>query len=134
MEQTHFVPPVEPLPVRDAVLAAGNGHSDGVNSCMWSLDGRRLASASDDCTVRLWDGTTGKVLLTLYGHSAVVRSCAWSPCSRPTRRRRNCTCAYSTNFGPCEVVGHAGIWRVAIFEFPAIKKAKDWYMWVTKGW
>ena len=36
------------------------GHSDYIRSCAYSYDGRFLASASDDGSVRIWDTTTGK--------------------------------------------------------------------------
>jgi hypothetical protein len=38
----------------------------------------RLASASEDCTVRLWDAVTGAPLQTLVGHTKAVRSVAFS--------------------------------------------------------
>jgi WD domain, G-beta repeat len=40
---------------------------------------RPLASGSHDKTVKLWEAATGKLLSTLQGHSAAVRSVAWSP-------------------------------------------------------
>ncbi|KAJ5644252.1 uncharacterized protein N7484_006759 [Penicillium longicatenatum] len=55
------------------------GHSDRVTLIAWSLDGSRLASASDDEIVRIWDPTTGRSILTLEGHSDGVNSIAWSP-------------------------------------------------------
>jgi WD40 repeat protein/tetratricopeptide (TPR) repeat protein len=54
-------------------------HTDGVVAVAWSPDGRRLASASADHTVRLWDAVTGRELMTLRGHDDQVRSVAWSP-------------------------------------------------------
>ena len=45
----------------------------------WSPDGTRLATASDDETVRLWDPTTGQTTATLTGHTDRVNAVAWSP-------------------------------------------------------
>ena len=45
----------------------------------WSPDGTRLATASDDQTVRMWDPTTGQTTTTLTGHTDRVNAVAWSP-------------------------------------------------------
>ena len=55
------------------------GHSKSVNALAWSPDGKVLASASRDKTVRLWDATTGQQRFELVGHGESVRSVAWSP-------------------------------------------------------
>jgi WD40 repeat protein len=54
------------------------GHSDCVSAIAFSLDGKLLASASWDCTVRLWDSATGAVHQTLEGHSDCVSAIAFS--------------------------------------------------------
>jgi WD40 repeat protein len=45
----------------------------------FSPDGKRLASACQDKTVRVWDAQTGQELLSLKGHTAKVNSVAYSP-------------------------------------------------------
>ena len=42
--------------------------------CRFLQMGRRLASGSDDKTVKLWDVTSGECLQTLEGHSWNVYS------------------------------------------------------------
>ncbi len=45
----------------------------------WSPDGKWLALANYDKSVRIWDGANGQELRRLEGHSGYVTSVAWSP-------------------------------------------------------
>ncbi|EKV04399.1 Actin cortical patch component, putative [Penicillium digitatum PHI26] len=60
-------------------LQSLEGHSGSVLSVAWSPDGSRLASASDNKTVTIWDLVTGQCTSILEGHSNFVMSIAWSP-------------------------------------------------------
>ncbi|KAJ7436685.1 hypothetical protein B0H11DRAFT_2256016 [Mycena galericulata] len=54
------------------------GHTDLVWSVAFSPDGTRIASGSDDTTIRVWDAVTGQQVEALVGHAAVL-SVAFSP-------------------------------------------------------
>jgi WD40 repeat protein len=75
------------LRLRHPVRAGGNertleGHSAGVNGCAVTSDGRRVVSASDDGTLKVWELETGKELATLQGHGNNVNGCAVTPDGR----------------------------------------------------
>nr|XP_022919817.1 notchless protein homolog 1 [Onthophagus taurus] len=63
-------------------LARLTGHQQLVNDVKFSPDGRLLASASFDKSIKLWSAKNGKFLKTLHGHVQAVYMVAFSADSR----------------------------------------------------
>jgi WD40 repeat protein/transcriptional regulator with XRE-family HTH domain len=62
-----------------ACLNTLRGHSHRVWTIAFSPDGQRLASGSDDQTIRLWNAQDGTCLTVLQGHTGGVTSVRFSP-------------------------------------------------------
>src|SRR5689334_4786420 len=67
------------LPPGVKLLRILEGHQDAIMSLAFDLQGRILASASADTTIKFWDVRTGELLRTLKGHSRAVTSLAIDP-------------------------------------------------------
>jgi len=61
-------------------LSSGaEGHLQRINALVYSPDGKQLASASHDGTIRVWDAEDGRLLQTLEGHTGWVYCLAFHP-------------------------------------------------------
>lgn len=58
------------------------GHQQLINDVKFSPDGRIIASASFDKSIKLWESNTGKYITSLRGHVQAVYSISWSADSR----------------------------------------------------
>ncbi|KAF5023310.1 hypothetical protein F66182_4618 [Fusarium sp. NRRL 66182] len=72
-------PPREPVRPNYHARLVLHGHSKPVSQVRISPDGRFIASASADATVKIWDAATGEHMDTLVGHIAGVSCLAWTP-------------------------------------------------------
>jgi WD40 repeat protein len=68
--------PPQPFPLR--VGARREPHLE----VRWSPKGRKLATAHQDGTVKIWEAATGRPLAILRGHTGDVWTAAWSPDGR----------------------------------------------------
>src|SRR5260221_11109285 len=76
------------LQLQETMITTYRGHTSTINAVAWApnesyatkLYRSRIASASDDGTVQIWDAMSGRRSANAYrGHSGGVRALAWSP-------------------------------------------------------
>ncbi|KAJ7722687.1 WD40-repeat-containing domain protein [Mycena metata] len=111
----------------DASLLVLEGHTSSVNMVSLSLKGGRVASASDDGHLCVWDTSNGSQISSLHGHVGPVKSVEYSPDSSylvsggfdATVRLWDAI----TGFPRFIFVGHKGSVNVAIFSSDGYKIA-----------
>lgn len=64
------------------IPARMTGHQQLINDVKFSPNGRVIASASFDKSIKLWESSTGTYIASLRGHVQAVYSIAWSADSR----------------------------------------------------
>jgi len=94
------------------------GHSDVVNSVLYSPNGKKFLSASDDKTIKEWDMETGECLKTFKGHSDWVMCTVYSLDSKKilSASRDNTVKEWDVETGEClkTFQGHSGqVFKVA---------------------
>ncbi|HEU4478873.1 MAG TPA: PQQ-binding-like beta-propeller repeat protein [Pyrinomonadaceae bacterium] len=81
--QSNAVPPAPaneiPAPTGQPRLIIQMGHDNAVNGIAFSPDGKLIATAGGERTVKLWDSATGTELRSLVGHYDAVFAVAFSP-------------------------------------------------------
>ncbi|KAF2811756.1 uncharacterized protein BDZ99DRAFT_487370 [Mytilinidion resinicola] len=121
-----------------ACLQTLEGHSSFVNSVAFSHDSARLASASDDCTVKIWDVSSGACLQTLEGHSNIVSSVAFSHDSAQLASASgDCTVKiWDASGGAClqTLEGHSSFVNSVAFSHDSAQLASASGDWTVKIW
>jgi WD40 repeat protein len=66
-------------PATGQQISAIKGHGKGVTNVVFSHDGKLIASAASDNTIKIWEVATQRELRTLTGHTANIESMDFSP-------------------------------------------------------
>ncbi|SCO92738.1 related to RSA4-WD-repeat protein required for maturation and efficient intra-nuclear transport [Fusarium oxysporum] len=122
----------------NACLLTLEGHSSPVNSVMFSHDSTKMASASYDKTVRIWDAETGDCERLLEGHSGRVISVVFSHDSAKlaSASHDKTVRIWNVKTGDCEQVleGHSDRVNSVVFSRDSTKMASASYDKTIRIW
>ncbi|KAI1013595.1 hypothetical protein LB504_013201 [Fusarium proliferatum] len=122
----------------DACLLTLEGHSRDVNSVVFSHDSKKVASASWDETIRIWDAETGKCERVLEGHSKSVNSVVFSHDSKKVVSGSDDKIIriWDTETGECEreLKGHSSLVSSVVFSHDSKKVASGSYDKTIRIW
>ncbi|KAK7575246.1 hypothetical protein V3481_017210 [Fusarium oxysporum f. sp. vasinfectum] len=111
----------------DACLLTLEGHSGGVASVVFSHDSKKMASASWDNTIRIWNAEMGECERVLEGHSNWVNSVVFSHDSTKVASASSDETIriWNAETGECERVleGHSSFVNSVVFSHDSKKVA-----------
>ncbi|MCJ8280066.1 MAG: NB-ARC domain-containing protein, partial [Rivularia sp. ALOHA_DT_140] len=88
------------------------GHTDWVQSVVFSPDNQTLASGCFDTTIKLWDISTGVCLQTFQGHHAPVMSVIFIPLSEQESNKKEYKTKGKYLLASCSFDGTIKLWDI----------------------